>query len=69
MYDVVRKISPNGQVFINEDGLRHANLKEGDYFIMRFDSGKHGNFISVFQAKQKRHLEMIEEEKQKNNQQ
>ena len=65
--DVIRKVNENQSVFLNEDMLNHLGIAKGTHVIVRCDTGKWGNFISIFLPQQEDHkrLLQIEEKKEK----
>ena len=65
--DIIRKISDQGQIFLNEDMLNHLGLGKGDWVVLRDDKGKWGNFISIFRPQQAEHKRLVQLEGEKNN--
>ena len=62
--DVVRKISEQGNLFLNEDMLNHMGIKRGDFVIVRGDRGKYGPFVSVFKPQLPEHKQLVKLEEQ-----
>jgi hypothetical protein len=64
--DILRKISDQGQIFLNEDMLNHLGLQKGDWIVLRDDDGKWGHFISMFRPTQTEHKKLVQLEEKGN---